>query len=298
MAFAVFNALEQAGGGGVVLAVQGQRSSISKVLVVVTQAKLRLDGGAVDAKLVEAVSCALCELHVLFAAVRIHGELDLEVHAGDNLCVRELPDMNVVAADDTRKSLDILSNILDANIFWRGLEKDARGSECKWDRSLENNEGDEERDGRISVKLARPVGEPNNQSSNYDADIAEGIADDVEHHGVHAHVCMVVSGGLGSLLGECVIVASMDARISTGSVFSSGGASLDDGGAIVSFGRFEKRRVLRRLGVISGGRFVIRVALLGDRRWVQAGGNNILSEAGGMNAQVVDTGEARMLALA
>ncbi len=240
LALAVFDALEQAWGGRVGLAVEGQRGRVSQVLVVLIEAELGLDGGAVDTELVKAVAGTLGELHVLFAAVCVDGELNLEVHAGDNLGVGELPDVNVVAADDAGQPLDVLSDVLDTNVLGGGLEQNARSGKGKRDRRLENNHGDEKRDGGISIELARPIGEPDDQSSDDDADIAEGIAEDVEHHGVHTHVSMVVAGGLASLLGECVVVASVDARVSATSVLGFVAVRLDGSGAVVALGALKE----------------------------------------------------------
>lgn len=47
------------------------------------------------------------------------------MHAGDNFCVRELPDVNMMAADDSRKLFNILADFRDTDIFRGGLEQDA-----------------------------------------------------------------------------------------------------------------------------------------------------------------------------
>ena len=92
------------------------------MLVLLVKAELGLDGYAVNTEAVETLPCPASQLHVLLATMRVDGEGDLDVHAGNELCVGELPDVNVMAGDDTRQPLDILSNLLDTDVLGSSLE--------------------------------------------------------------------------------------------------------------------------------------------------------------------------------
>lgn len=86
--------------------------------------KLGLNSGTVNAIAMETFPSAPGQLHVLLSAVCVNRERDLEMHAGDNLCVRELPDVNMMAADDSGKLFNILADFRDTDIFRGGLEQD------------------------------------------------------------------------------------------------------------------------------------------------------------------------------
>lgn len=180
--------------------------------VLLVQAKLGLNCGAMNAITMEALSGSLGKLHVLFTAVLVNGESDLQVHAGNDLGIRQLPDMNVMAADNTRKTFNVLADLPDADILGSGLKEDSCGGASQGDRGLENNGGDEQRDGGIAIKLARPVGKPDDEGGYNNTNVAQRIAQNVKHHGVHAHISMVVTAGLGSSLSRHgVVMAIVDA---------------------------------------------------------------------------------------
>ncbi|KFY69009.1 hypothetical protein V496_00596 [Pseudogymnoascus sp. VKM F-4515 (FW-2607)] len=80
----------------------------------------KLDGGAVDAVCVEALADRLGDFHVAgSAAFGGDVESDLNVQAGDDLGVGELPDVDVVAGDDAGDVLDVLNDI---KVVGGGLE--------------------------------------------------------------------------------------------------------------------------------------------------------------------------------
>ncbi|KAL5346693.1 hypothetical protein ACLOAV_008400 [Pseudogymnoascus australis] len=80
----------------------------------------KLDGGAVDAVCVEALAHRLGDFHVAgSAALGGDVESDLNVQAGDDLGVGELPDVGVVAGDDAGDVLDVLNDI---KVVGGGLE--------------------------------------------------------------------------------------------------------------------------------------------------------------------------------
>ena len=101
--------------------VKGQCGSIVGVLVVAVEAKLRLDSCTMDTEAMQTLPRSLGQLHVLFATVGVDRECDLKVQAGDNLGIGKLPDVNVMAADDTRKTFDILTDFGDRNVLWSRL---------------------------------------------------------------------------------------------------------------------------------------------------------------------------------
>jgi hypothetical protein len=116
--------------------------------------------------------------------------------------------VDVVAGDDTGESLDVLSDFGDANMLRGSLQKNARSAPGERNASLEDNGSNEQGDGRISVDLARPVGKPDDESSDHDTNVTKHIADDVEDHGVHTHISVVVTVAilLFGILGEGVVV--------------------------------------------------------------------------------------------
>ena len=85
------------------------------------KAELGLYRSAVNTETVEALAGTAGQFHVLLTAMRVDREGNLDVHACDELCVGELPDVDVVACDDTGESLDILSNLGDTDVLRGGL---------------------------------------------------------------------------------------------------------------------------------------------------------------------------------
>jgi hypothetical protein len=199
--------------------IKGKSSSVGIMSVLSVEAKLGLYSSTVNAETVEALASATSQLHVLLAAMGVNGERNLEVHACDELGVWELPNVDMVAGDDTRESLNVLSNLGDANMLRGGLQKNTRSASGERNTCLEDNGSNEQGDGRIGVDLARPVGKPDDKSSNHDTNVTKHIANDVEDHGVHTHISVVVTVAilLLSVLGESVVVAVMNAWVSSGS---------------------------------------------------------------------------------
>ena len=89
--------------------------------MVVLEPELGLDRGAVDAVGMETLARPLREPHVLLAALFRDGEGYLDVHGRDDFGVGELPDVNVVAAQYAGEVLDILPDIVEVDVFGRGL---------------------------------------------------------------------------------------------------------------------------------------------------------------------------------
>lgn len=86
--------------------------------------KLRLNSSTVYAIAMKTFPGTLRQLHVLLSAVRVDREGNLEMHASDDLCIRKLPDVNVMTADDSGKLFNILADFRDTDIFRSGLEQD------------------------------------------------------------------------------------------------------------------------------------------------------------------------------
>lgn len=135
-------------------------------------------------------------------------EGDLDVQTSDDLRVRELPNVNVVAGDDARDVLDIFLDIVDVEVVGGGLEEDLGGRGGQGDGGAEDDEGDEERDCRVGVEAVWGVGEPDYERGDDDADVAEGVADDVEDHGTHAQVGVVVAVAAAAVLSGLVVVVA------------------------------------------------------------------------------------------
>lgn len=122
--------------------------------------KLGLNGSTVYAIAMKTFPGAPRQLHVLLSAMCVDREGDLEMHACDDLCIGKLPDVNMMAADNSGKLFNVLADLWDADILRSGLEQDTRSSKSQRNGCLKNNGCNDERDCRVSIELARPVGEP------------------------------------------------------------------------------------------------------------------------------------------
>lgn len=131
------------------------------------------------------------------------------MHGCNDLGVRELPDVHVMARQYIRQRLNVVANLLELKILRRSLQEDLRGGEGEREGGFENDDGNEERHGRIGVVLARPVGQPDDQSGDDDADISEGVAKHVENHGIHTHVAVIVSVAGRAFLARLVVVVGV-----------------------------------------------------------------------------------------
>lgn len=123
-----------------------------RVVVLRVQAELWLDGGRVNAVLMETVANGASELHVSCGTFSLEIKVDLNVQACNQLGVAQLPNMNVVAANDARQELNVFLNLVNIDAKWNSLEKDARGGLAEWNGRGENDTGDEKRDCRVQVE--------------------------------------------------------------------------------------------------------------------------------------------------
>lgn len=168
------------------IAVQPTTIGIAMVMRSI-EAELGLDGGAVDAVCVKTLADGPGNLHVACRAA-LGGDVEgnLDVQTSDDLGVRELPDVYVVAGDDAGDILDIFLDVVDVEVVRGGLEEDLGCRGGQGDGGAEDDEGDEEGDCRVGVEAVWGVGEPDYERGDDDADVAEGVANDVEDHGAHA----------------------------------------------------------------------------------------------------------------
>jgi hypothetical protein len=183
--------------------------------VLLVETELGLYRSAVNAETVETLAGTSSQFHVLFTTVGVNGERNLEMHACNELGVRELPDVDMMAGNNARKSFDILSDLGNADMLGGGLQKNSRSASGKRNTCLEDDSCNEQGDGRVGVDLARPIGEPDDKSCNHDTNVAKHISNDMKDHGVHTHIGVVVSMAilLASLLGKGVVVTVVNARV-------------------------------------------------------------------------------------
>lgn len=289
-----------------------------------TDSELGLDGGAVNTVAVQTLTHTTGQAHVALAAVVGDGEGDLNVQGSDNLGVGQLPDVDVVAAENALEILNVFADVVEVDVVGRGLQEDLGGGLGQGDGGLEDDQRDEEGDDRVRVHAVGPFGLPDNQRSNNDTNVAQSVTDDVEDHGVHAHIAVAVAVGSAGVTRLIMVVTAV--RIAATSmvmgvivvvvvavsavmvvalvvVRSSSAAVLarillaDGAGAITS----NKRRALcsrstvgsaTRVGVTDSGG-VVRVDLLFLNVAGLAGSNDladVVTEAGRVDADVVDGG--------
>ena len=183
-------------------AVQVLVSGVGAATVVMlrVETELGLDGGRVDAVGVQAAADGQCQLHVASGTLSLEVELDLDVQATDQFGVAELPDVDVVARDNTRKVFDVGLDVVNADAGGDSLEENARGSLAKRNSGCENDCGDDERNHRIHVEAPAVVREPDEECDSDDTNVAKCVAQDVKEDTAHVEVSVRVTA-LGLLLG-------------------------------------------------------------------------------------------------
>lgn len=219
------------------------------------------------------------------------------MHARDKFGVGELPDVDVVAANNTRQSFYVLPDLLDADMLRSGLQENASGSERQGNRGLENNHSDEKGNGRISVILAGPVSKPNDESSSHDTYVSESVADDVQNHGIHTHIRMAMAMALLSgLLGQSMVMSVVDARVPSRTALMSARLIQSTESSMASDLPIlnEGRPLIVLFGNIRSGLGISVAVARGISRRSHTGGNDVLSEACGVDAHIFNAGEAGM----
>lgn len=77
-----------------------------------------------------------------------------------------------MAADNSRECLDVLLNLIDVDADRDGLEEDSGSSLAERNCGTENDDGNDERDGRVSIEAPGVVGEPDEESGGNDSDVS------------------------------------------------------------------------------------------------------------------------------
>jgi hypothetical protein len=170
------------------------------VVVLGIETELGLDGGRVDAVGVKAAADGQCQFHVTSGTFSLEVELDLDVQAADKFGVAELPDVDVVARDNTREVFDVGLDIVNADAGGDSLEENARGSLAERNGGCEDDGGDDEGNHRIHVEAPGEVREPDEECDSDDTDVAKGVAQDVKEDTAHVEISVRVTA-LGLLLG-------------------------------------------------------------------------------------------------
>jgi len=209
-----------AGGGralGTVVFVAGV--SAAAVVVLGVEAELGLDGGGVDAVGVKATADGKREFHVASRTLTLEVEFDLNVQAADKLGVTELPDVDVVARHDAREVFDVGLDVVHVDAGRDCLKENARCGFAEGNCGGQDNGSDDEGDGRVHVEAPAVVGEPDEESGGNNADVSEGIAQDVKEDTAHVEVAVVVAT-LGLLLGLSVSVLLVIDRLALGAAIT------------------------------------------------------------------------------
>lgn len=228
------------------------------------------------------------------------------MHASNHLGVGELPHVNVMAAENAGERLDVLTDLLDADVIRCCLEEHPRRSTSQGYRRLEDDGSDEQRHGWIGVELARPVRKPDDERCDNYTDIAQCITNHVQHHGVHPHVAMTVTMATRRcLFGQRMVMAGMCTRVPPRSLSHRGpdtGVTVKR--AVLRFRITEQRRLLVgtlrsvvQFGIVIRIPVAVASRLSARRGGCHAVGNDVLSEAGWVDAHVLDAGQSRMSTL-
>ncbi|KAL8960634.1 MAG: hypothetical protein Q9183_005430 [Haloplaca sp. 2 TL-2023] len=117
-------------------------------------------------------------------------EFHLDMQGSDFFRVAQLPHVQVVAADDAREVLDIGLDIVDGDARRDGLEEDAGSGLAEGDSGGEDDDSDDEGDAGVDVVAPGPGGEPDDEGGADDADVAQGVAHDVEEDAAHVEVAV------------------------------------------------------------------------------------------------------------
>jgi hypothetical protein len=179
-----------------------------RVVVFRVEAELGLNGGRVNAILVKAVADGTGEFHVSCRSLALEVEVDLNVQTCNQLGVAQLPDVEVVGTNNTRKLLNILLDVIDAQTSRDSLEQDARGGETERNGRSENDAGDDEGNTRIGVEAPFVIGEPDEQGRSNDTDVSKSVAHNVKEDTTHVEIVvrMTVATSAGLFLGLSVVV--------------------------------------------------------------------------------------------
>lgn len=146
-----------------------------------------------DAEPVQTLPYLPGKMHVACRAGAFDVAVDLNVEAGDDFGVAELPDVEVVTAEDAGEFFDIGFDVVDVKADGDGLEENTAGGFTERDGAGEDDDGDEEGDARVDVVAPAVGGEPDKERAGDDADVAECIAHDMQEDSSHVKISVGMS---------------------------------------------------------------------------------------------------------
>lgn len=188
------------------------------MVVCPVETELGLDRDAVDTVGVKALLDLASQLHVLLSTSLRYRQSDLDVHGGHDLGVRQTPNMEVVAVDDAGQCHDVLPHVANIDVVRSSLQENLGRPKGERQGTLENDEGDEERNGRIGVVLVVPLRLPYYEGRCDYSHISKHIPYNVKDHSIHAHVAVIMTvRALGSIPRLVVVVVTVDARVTPAS---------------------------------------------------------------------------------
>ena len=177
---------------------------------IATRRELRLDSRRVNAVRMQTQPHLSRELHVPVRPFALDVVADLDVQRRHEIGVAKLPDVQVVAAEHARERLNVFDDVVDGHSSWRGLEEDARGCFAERDGGAEDYDCDDERNAWVDVVAPGVVCKPDYEGGGDDADVSQGVTQDVEEHATHVEIVRVAAGLFLSFgLGVVVVVVEV-----------------------------------------------------------------------------------------
>lgn len=127
-------------------------------------------------------------VHILFGLFR--AAVDKDVNRGNDFGFGELPDVQLVEVENAFDGLNGLADGFEADRSRDTLEEDVGGGLAEGQRRVEDDDGDEERDGWVRVESPPCVGVHDEEASCDNTDVAKSIAKDVEENTLHVHTTL------------------------------------------------------------------------------------------------------------
>lgn len=163
------------------------------VVMLGVKTELGLDCGRVDAVGVQAAANSQCQLHVASGTFSLEVKLDLDVQAANKFGIAELPDVDVVARDNTGEVFDVGLDVVNANAGGDSLEENARGSLAERNSGCEDDGSDDKRNDRIHVEAPGVIREPDEECDSDDTDVAKCVTQDVKEDTAHVEISVRVA---------------------------------------------------------------------------------------------------------
>lgn len=176
--------------------------------------KLGLDGARVDPPSVQVGTDLGSNVHVLFG---LSGRaVDQNMDRGDDLALAELPHVKLVEVKHAVDIHDRVTHGFERDGSGNTLEQNVRGRLAERQGRVEDDDGDEERDGRVRVESPPGVRVQDEETGGNDTDVAESVAENVEEDTLHVHAAVRVTAAVR------VAVTGSIVRIRTAGVVVSG----------------------------------------------------------------------------